>query len=156
MTKLQSLLTQYRALSRSEREKGTYFELLIQCYLTHEPVYADLYSNVWTYADWARAEELNAQDTGIDLVARTRTGELHAVQCKLYAEEALRDQQPPVTKIDLHDLEASQIDWSRYQPTKTAKLKPKKTLRPHQESALRAVKAGRELAERNRPAGHHC
>ena len=31
-----------------------------------------------------------------------------------HAEDALRDQQPPVSKIDLYDLENSQIDWSRY------------------------------------------
>ena len=87
MTKLQTLLDQYRSLSHSEREKGTYFEQLIQCYLQHEPSYADLYSEVWMYADWAKAEGHNAQDVGIDLVARTRTGEFHAVQCKLYAED---------------------------------------------------------------------
>jgi predicted helicase len=188
MTKLQTLLDQYRSLSHSEREKGTYFEQLIQCYLKHEPSYADLYSEVWMYADWAKAEGHNAQDVGIDLVARTRTGEFHAVQCKLYAEdyhlqkadidsfftasgkkcfshriivsttsswsphaeEALRDQQPPVTKIDLHDLEASQIDWSRYQPKKPVVLKPKKTLRPHQESALKAVRSGLGTADRGK------
>jgi predicted helicase len=33
-----------------------------------------------------------------------------------HAEEALRNQQPPVSKIDLHDLENSQIDWTRYTP----------------------------------------
>lgn len=33
-----------------------------------------------------------------------------------HADEALRDQQPPVSKIDLHDLETSQIDWAKYQP----------------------------------------
>ena len=73
MTKLQSLLQHYRTLSKIEREKGTYFELLIQCYLKTEPSYADLYSDVRMYADWAKAEGLNAQDTGIDLMAKTRT-----------------------------------------------------------------------------------
>ena len=45
------------------------------------------------------------------------------------AENALRDQQPPVSKIDLHDLENSQIDWAKYQPEAAPVLKPKKTLR---------------------------
>jgi predicted helicase len=168
VTDLQSLLNQYRALSKTEREKGTYFEKFIQCYLQNEPSYADLYSDVWMYADWAKAEGLKAHDTGIDLVAKTHTGELHAVQCKLYAEdyrlqkadidsfftasgkktfshriivstidnwsahaeEALRDQQPPVTKIDLHDLEVSQIDWNRYQPTKAAPHIDNENVRP--------------------------
>ena len=188
MTQLETLLNQYRSLSQTEREKGTYFEQLVQCYLKHEPCYADLYSDVWMYADWAKSEGTNAQDVGIDLVARARDGELHAIQCKLYAadyklqksdidsfftasgkkcfshrmivsttnawsphaEEALQDQQPPVTKIDLHDLEASQIDWSRYQPKKPVALKAKKTLRQHQQTALREVKSGLAAADRGK------
>ncbi len=43
-----------------------------------------------------------------------------------HAEDALRDQQPPVSKIDLHDLENSQIDWAKYQAEESAVLKPKK------------------------------
>lgn len=88
MTALQKLLDDYRAAARTEREKGTYFEDLILCYFRNEPKYRDLYETVWTYADWARDQGKNAQDTGIDLVARTRdTDEYHAIQCKLYAEE---------------------------------------------------------------------
>lgn len=58
-----------------------------------------------------------------------------------YAEDALRDQQPPVSKIDLHDLENSQIDWTLYAPDTTPVLKPKKSLRPHQQRALESVRA---------------
>jgi len=75
MTPLQSLLSTYRNAARTEREKGTYFEQLIAGYLKCEPVWADLYSDVWMFADWARAQGVLANDTGIDLVARTRTGE---------------------------------------------------------------------------------
>jgi predicted helicase len=64
MTSLYALLSQYRSLSQSEREKGTYFERLIQCYLTHEASYKDLYEHVWMCADWAREQGLNAQDAG--------------------------------------------------------------------------------------------
>jgi predicted helicase len=187
MTSLHSLLSQYRSLSQSEREKGTYFERLIQCYLTHEASYKDLYEHVWMYADWAREQGVNAQDAGIDLVARTTTGELHAVQCKLYAEDyrlqkgdidsfftasgkktfshrlivsttnhwsahaeqALENQQPPVTRITLSDLEQSQIDWSRYQPSK-AVLKPRKELRPHQRHAVESVRDGLQNADRGK------
>src|SRR5690606_10351819 len=49
-----------------------------------------------------------------------------------HAEDALRDQQPPVSKIDLYDLENSQIDWTQYQVGQAPVLKPLKTLRPHQ------------------------
>lgn len=67
----------------TEREKGTYFEELIRTYLRHEATYRDLYSHVWTYADWAKAQGLDARDTGIDLVARTHgTEQCHAIQCK--------------------------------------------------------------------------
>ena len=31
-------------------------------------------------------------------------------------DDSPRDQQPPVSKIDLFDLENSQIDWSKYRP----------------------------------------
>ncbi len=86
MTALQRILSQYRDVSLSEREKGTYFERLMQDYLTVEPAYADLYDQVWMYSDWAREQGFDARDTGIDLVARTFEGEFHAIQCKLYDE----------------------------------------------------------------------
>lgn len=155
MTALQTLLNTYREASQTEREKGTYFEDIMCTYLRNEASYRDLYSQIWTYAEWAREQGLDARDTGIDLVAETAgTHEYHAIQCKFYAEnyrvqksdidsfftasgkkpfshriiistsnnwsehaeDALQNQQPPVSKIDLNDLENSQIDWSNYQP----------------------------------------
>lgn len=172
---LTTILDTYRNASITEREKGTYFEELIVCYLRNEATYKDLYSDVWTYAQWAELQGLPKNDAGIDLVAKTaNTGEFHAIQCKLYAptyrlqksdidsfftasgkktfsrriivsttnnwsdnaEDALIDQQPPVNKIDLHDLENSQIDWAKYQPNQAPVLKPKKSLRQHQQTAL--------------------
>lgn len=189
MTALQKILTAYRDAALTEREKGTYFEKLIICYFKNEASYKDLYSNVWLYSDWAKEQGLDARDTGIDLVAQTAgTGEFHAIQCKLYAEDhrlqkkdidsfftasgkkpfthriivcttndwsehaedALRDQQPPVSKIDLHDLENSQIDWSLYTPDAAPALKPKKALRPHQIKAVNAVTDQLALAERGK------
>lgn len=186
---LQALLKTYRNASVTEREKGTYFEELTITYLRYEASYADYYSDVWTYTDWAKDQGVDGKDTGIDLVAKTRgTEEYHAIQCKFYAEDyriqksdidsfftasgkkpfthrvivtttnnwsdnaedTLRDQQTPVTKIDLHDLENSQIDWSQFQPDKEPVLKEKKTLRPHQENALNAVKKGFEQANRGK------
>jgi predicted helicase len=188
MSELSHLLDTYR-LAPSEREKGTYFEELILCYLRNEATYRDLYSEVWTYADWAQSQGKDRRDTGIDLVAKTRgTEEFHAIQCKLYAEdyrlqkgdidsfftasgkkpfthriivsttnhwsehaeEALRDQQPPVSKIDLHDLENSQIEWASYKPKTAPALKPKKSLRDHQQQARQAVLAGFQEADRGK------
>lgn len=178
MTALQQVLKSYRDAAVTEREKGTYFEELIITYLRYEATYKDLYSNVWTYADWANEQGLDGKDTGIDLVAKTNgTEEYHAIQCKFYAEDyriqkrdidsfftasgkksfthriivtttnswsdnaedALQGQQPPVSKIDLHDLENSQIDWSRFQSDKEPVLKEKHSLRPHQENAFKQV-----------------
>ncbi len=58
------------------------------------------------------------------------------------AEAALVGQQPAVTRIDLHDLESSQIDWSKYKPKKQPTLKPKYDPRPHQQQAIDGVLAG--------------
>lgn len=189
MSALQELLNTYRTAAITEREKGTYFEELILTYLRNEATYRDLYSKVWTYADWAREQGMDARDTGIDLVAETQgTNEIHAIQCKFYTEDyrvqksdidsfftasgkrpftyrvivtttsnwtehandALQNQQPPVSKIDLHDLENSQIDWSKYQPKQTPPLKPKKTLRDHQATALNHVELGLQTADRGK------
>lgn len=64
-----------------------------------------------------------------------------------HAEDALQDQHPPVGKIDLNDLENSQIDWSKYQLGRAAVLQPKKMLLLHQKSALDAVVEGLGNAE---------
>jgi len=162
---------------------------LILCYLRNEATYRDLYSDVWSYAEWAAQQGLNKRDAGIDLVAKTAgTDQIHAIQCKLFAqdyrlqksdidsfftasgkkpfshrvivcstnhwselaEDALRDQRPPVSKIDLFDLENSQIDWTRYRPKAVPALKPKKSLREHQKTALTHVMEGLGPAERGK------
>lgn len=189
MTALSQLLATYRAAALTEREKGTYFEELILAYLRNEATYRDLYSQVWTWADWAPAHGFTAKDDGIDLVAQLAgSGEFHAIQCKFYdpdyklqkkdidsfftasgrkpfthrvvvsstdhwsdhAENALVDQQPPVSKITLHDLEESQIDWARYQSRKAPALKAKKSLLPHQQTALKEVTVGLKDSDRGK------
>ena len=86
-TSLEKVLNRFRNAAVSEREKGTYFEELIVAYLKHEPFYADLYSQVWTFRDWAVSHGKDGKDKGIDLVAQTKKGELHAIQCKFYAPD---------------------------------------------------------------------
>lgn len=190
---LQKILAKYRATSQTEREKGSYFEELIRTYFRFEASYADLYSDVWLFGDWAKEIGtpefgITAKDTGIDLVAKTRgTEEYHAIQCKCYdehsvkkadidsfftasgkkcftqriivattndwsanAEDALTNQHPPVLKIDLLDLENSQIDWAKYQPSKPPELKAKKQLRPHQTTAKTKVGLGFENSDRGK------
>ncbi|MDP2316302.1 MAG: type ISP restriction/modification enzyme [Pseudomonadota bacterium] len=177
---LHVLLDQLRAAGRTERERGTYFEELTVAYLRNEPAFKELYRSVESHAAWAGRHGLDKRDTGIDLVAETIAGDVHAVQCKLYAhdhrvqksdidsfftasgkkpfsqriivttttnwsdhaEDALRDQQPPASKIDLAALENSVIDWSSFTPRQAPALREKNRLREHQESAVAAVTRG--------------
>jgi predicted helicase len=68
-----------------------------------------------------------------------------------HANDALQDQHTPVSKIDLYDLENSQIDWAKYQPKQAPVLKAKKTLRaPDQVNALAAVEIGLQTADRGK------
>jgi predicted helicase len=67
-----------------------------------------------------------------------------------HAADALRDQQPPVSKIDLFDLESSQIDWEAYRPKEAPTLKQRKILRPHQERAVEEVLLGLATADRGK------
>ncbi|WP_407505267.1 DEAD/DEAH box helicase [Acinetobacter baumannii] len=95
MSSFFDLINTYRTTAKTEREKGTYFELLCIKYFENEPYYADLFSKVQTYTEWAKEQELSGKDTGIDLVATTKDGEFHAIQCKLY------DADRKVTKAEI-------------------------------------------------------
>jgi len=185
---LSSVLDGFRDAAQTEYEAGAYFKELIAKLLTTEARYRDLYAGVWSYRDWAKKEGKDGRDVGIDLVAETATGEVHAIQCKFYArdykvqksdidsfftasgkkpfthriivattnlwsehaEVALYDQQPPVSKIDFHELQSSQIDWSKYQSKAAPVLKPKKELREHQIRALTTVVNGLAKADRGK------
>jgi predicted helicase len=187
-SRLADVLDGFRESAQSEYEAGAYFEELIAKFLTSEARYRDLYVRVLPFRDWAKERGLDGRDAGIDLVAETHTGEVHAIQCKFYArdhkvqkddidsfftasgkkpfthriivattnnwsehaEAALYDQQPPVTKIDFHDLDNSQIDWAKYKSKAKPVLKPKKELRDHQTRALKAVVKGLASAERGK------
>lgn len=83
------LLNRYRAESFSEAEKGTKFERLMRAYLFALPKYEGLFTNVWLWHDFPyRTDFGSGHDLGIDLVAKTVTGEYWAVQCKCYAADA--------------------------------------------------------------------
>jgi len=188
MSALQSLLESYRGAAATHREQGTYFEELSVSYLRNEPAYRELYRDVMPYAEWAGRRGIDKRDAGIDLVAETNSGEVHAIQCKLYApdyriqkadidsfftasgkkpfvhriivsttnlwsehaEEALRDQHTPVTKIDLQVLESSVIDWMRFKSRGETPLKKKKEPLPHQRDAVARVVRGLDGADRGK------
>ncbi|MBY5516170.1 DEAD/DEAH box helicase [Rhizobium leguminosarum] len=84
---LKDLFERYRSGSKSEREKGTYFENLAKVFFENDPQYVQRFDKVWTFADFARERGIGGQDTGIDLVARVRDdGGFCAIQCKFYKE----------------------------------------------------------------------
>lgn len=86
MSALDRLLASYRDAAVTEREKGTYFERLAVAYLRNDPVQKQQFSEVWHYADWAKAHGVDGRDTGIDLVAKLRDEDgFAAIQCKFYS-----------------------------------------------------------------------
>jgi len=187
---LKDLFERYRTGSKSEREKGTYFENLAKVFFENDPQYAQRFDKVWTYAEFAVERGISGQDTGIDLVARVRDdGGFCAIQCKFYreghriqksdidsfftasgkkpfterliidttnvdwsehAEGALRDQSIDTQRISLSDIEQSPIDWGSYIRDEKVILAEKKALRPHQQEALTAVRAGFAAADRGK------
>ena len=193
MTALERILSNFREMTLTERDKGTSFENLMIQYFKTEPFYKEQYTDVLSYFDWVEqfGESLDVstkKDTGIDLVAITLDGDFHAIQCKNYAadrtiakkdidsfftasgktffkhriivsttdkwtenaQDSLENQNPPVSRIDLHNLESSVIDWSQYHHGAKPVLKAQKTLREHQVSALNAAKNGLKIADRGK------
>jgi predicted helicase len=85
MSALDQILQSYRQAAVTPREKGTYFERLVVAFLRNDPVQSQQYSEVWTFADWAKANGLDGRDIGIDLVAKLASEDGYAaVQCKFY------------------------------------------------------------------------
>lgn len=193
MTALQRILSQFREMTLTERDKGTSFENLMVQYFKTEPFYKEQYSEVLSYSDWvdrygADLSISTKKDTGIDLIAITTDGEFHAIQCKNYspdhtigksdidsfftasgktyfshriivtttdkwtgnAQDSLENQHPPVSRIDLHNLENSVIDWSQYHEDTKPVLKAQKQLREHQVDALNAAVNGLKSADRGK------
>lgn len=87
VTAIRDLLSRYRDASKTEREKGTYFERLCVEFLKSDPEMAQEFEDAWPYAEWALAQGLDGRDVGIDVVAKLRDGEgFCAVQCKFYQQ----------------------------------------------------------------------
>lgn len=69
---LQQLLAAMRSDAVSQRNKGTRFERLALDFFRYDRTYADVFSWVETWADWAHAHPeygVDGRDIGIDLVA---------------------------------------------------------------------------------------
>ena len=84
----QSTLDYIRERATSEYRKGELFERLMLTYLTEDPDYKEQFSEVYLYKQWAaQRTDFDANDIGIDLVAKERHGGYCAIQCKCYAED---------------------------------------------------------------------
>ncbi|HHR7294035.1 type ISP restriction/modification enzyme [Staphylococcus saprophyticus] len=70
-----------------QRERGTLFEKLVLAYLKNEPTYKQLYSDVWLLNEVPKHFGIPKKDTGVDLVAQQKNGELVAIQAKFYKEK---------------------------------------------------------------------
>jgi predicted helicase len=86
-----TILFHFRKYALSERDKGDKFERLMQAYLQTDPRYAALFKNVWLWNDFPARRDFGGKDTGIDLVARTHSGDYWAIQCKCFLESAVMD-----------------------------------------------------------------
>lgn len=106
------VLNKFRAESLTQREKGTKFERLMRSWLLSDSRYSNL-ETVWMWEDFPSKDDLGGRDSGIDLVARTDTGDYWAIQCKCYQEDALIDK-PEVDSFlatssrTFHDVESLQ------------------------------------------------
>lgn len=74
-----------------QRERGTLFEKLVLAYLKNEPTYKALYQNVWLLADVPDEYGISKKDTGVDLVAQQKNGDLVAIQAKFYTHKVGKD-----------------------------------------------------------------
>ena len=88
MSSFFDLLNTYRATAKTEREKGTYFELLCIKYFENEPYYKEAFKRIQTYTEWAKEQGITGKDTGIDLVATDKDDNFCAIQCKFYAADS--------------------------------------------------------------------
>ncbi|WP_287046669.1 type ISP restriction/modification enzyme [Megasphaera sp.] len=80
-----TILERYQKYSFSERDKGTRFEELMGRFLVTNPLYADDLDQVWLWTEFPFRNDFGGKDIGIDLVAKTKSGDYWAIQCKCYA-----------------------------------------------------------------------
>ena len=64
------LLEKIRFQSKTEFEKGQYFERLVKAFLENDDIQGQFYDKIWHFSDWAKEHGKPAKDIGIDLVAR--------------------------------------------------------------------------------------
>ncbi|MEK4566925.1 type ISP restriction/modification enzyme [Alkalihalobacillus sp. FSL R5-0424] len=83
-----NLLKEIDKREKSQRDRGTLFELLTIPYLEKEPLYARYLDEVWKLSDVPSRYNISKKDIGVDLVAKIRgSDDLVAIQCKYFDED---------------------------------------------------------------------
>ncbi len=155
---------------------GRDFEWLCKWFLLNAPRYRGLFEHVWLWNEWP---DRWGSDTGIDIVARTQSGQLWAVQAKAHhsnrsipkreldsflsesnrpefsyrlliastndigrnAQRTLDGQEKPVGFISRGDLLIEEVRWPTQIGVPAAPF-PRRTPRPHQQTAIKRVITG--------------
>ena len=176
MTTFTKIIDKFRREAWSERDKGFRFERLMQAYLKTASLYAGRFEEVWLWSEFPCHDQFGGKDIGIDLVAKTFSGEYWAVQCKCYADDkyitkpdvdtflstsgktfevegvehafaqrlwisTTNKQTPQVTRLNLIDLEADDVDWEKLEQGlygKASRPKPF-AIMEHQQKAINRV-----------------
>ncbi len=187
MTTFTKIIDRFRREAWSERDKGFRFERLMQAYLRTTALYEGRFEDVWLWTEFPSHDQFGGKDIGIDLVAKTFSGEYWAVQCKCYADDnyitkadvdtflstsgktfevegieqafaqrlwisttnkwnsvaelTIKNQTPPVTRLNLIDLEADDVDWEKLEHGlygKASRPKPF-AIMEHQQKAINRV-----------------
>ena len=85
------ILEDIRKHAFTEHDKGNRFEKLMRAYLLTDPVYATTLKTVWLWSDFPFKKDFSGKDTGIDLVAKTVSGDYWAIQCKCFDDKTYID-----------------------------------------------------------------
>ncbi|MBO1054384.1 MAG: DEAD/DEAH box helicase [Dolichospermum sp. DET73] len=121
-----------------ERYTGDYWAIQCKCYSPDQTVEKSDIDSFFT----ASGTNLFKQRM---IISTTAKWSKHALA-------ALKDQQIPVILATIHDLENSPIDWDKFSLKNPdhLQLKPKKQIRPHQQTALEKVLAGFKTGDRGK------
>ncbi|MDB9454939.1 DEAD/DEAH box helicase [Dolichospermum circinale] len=121
-----------------ERYTGDYWAIQCKCYSPDQTVEKSDIDSFFT----ASGTNLFKQRM---IISTTAKWSKHALA-------ALKDQQIPVILATIHDLENSSIDWDKFSLKNPdhLELKPKKQIRPHQQTALEKVLTGFKNADRGK------
>ncbi len=121
-----------------ERYTGDYWAIQCKCYSPDQTVEKSDIDSFFT----ASGTNLFKQRM---IISTTAKWSKHALA-------ALKDQQIPVILATIHDLENSSIDWDKFSLKNPdhLELKPKKQIRPHQQTALEKVLTGFKTGDRGK------